>query len=148
MGPYFHFYFLRYDESVQNPAKFWGAIVSQFKWQTPPTAENFLKYNFDVSKGPISVEWMRDGVTNVCYNCLDRHVENKMGDRVAFHWEGNDPNDEGKITYAQLHKDVCKFANVLKSKGVVKVRKIVVLHFIVCVTFAIFREIALPCTCQ
>ena len=65
------------------------------------------------------MKWMRDAKTNLSYNCLDRHLE-KSGGKTAFFWEGNDPRDEGKVTYAELHKEVCKFANVLKSKGVKK----------------------------
>ena len=63
---------------------------------------------------------MKGAKLNICYNTLDRHLE-KRASQVAFHWEGNDPKDAGKITYAELHKDVCKFANVLRSKGVKKV---------------------------
>ena len=63
---------------------------------------------------------MKGSKLNICYNTLDRHLE-KRASQVAFHWEGNDPKDAGKITYAELHKDVCKFANVLRSKGVKKV---------------------------
>ena len=63
---------------------------------------------------------MKGSKLNICYNTLDRHLE-KRASQVAFHWEGNDPKDAGKITYAELHKDVCKFANVLRSKGVQKV---------------------------
>ncbi len=74
-------FFLRYDESVSSPAKFWGKIVEQFHWETPPSEEKFLDFNFDVTKGPIRIEWMKDGKTNVCYNCLDRHLE-KRGDQV------------------------------------------------------------------
>ena len=66
------------------------------------------------------IEWMKGSKLNICYNTLDRHLE-KRASQVAFHWEGNDPKDAGKITYAELHKDVCKFANVLRSKGVKKV---------------------------
>ena len=66
------------------------------------------------------IEWMKGSKLNICYNTLDRQLE-KRASQVAFHWEGNDPKDAGKITYAELHKDVCKFANVLRSKGVKKV---------------------------
>ncbi len=66
---------------MSSPAKFWGAIARQFHWQTPPSDDKFLSFNFDVRQGPIRVEWMADGKTNVCYNCLDRHLE-KRGDQV------------------------------------------------------------------
>ncbi len=78
-----------------------------------------FSYNFNVNDGPIKIEWMKDAKLNICYNTLDRHLESRA-DQVAFHWEGNDPQDSGKITYAELHKEVCKFANVLRSKNIKK----------------------------
>ena len=114
-------YRAKYDESINKPQVFWGKIAKQFYWKQPPEdMDKFLKYNFNVDEGPISIEWAPDSVTNICYNCLDRHVENGKGDQIAFHWEGNDPTDEGNITFKQLKEDVCKFANALKSKGVGK----------------------------
>lgn len=67
----------RYAESIDDPAKFWGEIAKGFHWQTPPTADKFLTYNFDVRNGPVSIKWMEDAVTNICYNCLDRHLPQK-----------------------------------------------------------------------
>uniref|UniRef100_A0A1I8FEE5 acetate--CoA ligase n=1 Tax=Macrostomum lignano TaxID=282301 RepID=A0A1I8FEE5_9PLAT len=88
--------------------------------QQPDGAEEapILDYNFDLSKGGIlrSLGWR----TNICYNALDRHVLAGRGDRVAFYWEGNDPEDRTSITYAELLRQVCRFANVLKSNGVKK----------------------------
>lgn len=109
----------RYAESIDDPAKFWGEIAKGFHWQTPPTADKFLTYNFDVRNGPVSIKWMEDAVTNICYNCLDRHLPQK-GSQIAFYWEGNDLEDERTITYDELHREVCKFANVLKKNGVKK----------------------------
>uniref|UniRef100_A0A8C0UFY9 Acetyl-coenzyme A synthetase n=1 Tax=Cyanistes caeruleus TaxID=156563 RepID=A0A8C0UFY9_CYACU len=81
----------------------------------------FLKYNFDVTKGKIFIEWMKGATTNICYNLLDRNVnEKKLGDKVAFYWEGNEPGDSTKITYRELLHKVCQFANVLRSQGVKK----------------------------
>ena len=77
-----------------------------------------MKYNFDLRKGPIKIEWMKGAKTNMSYNCLDRNVENGHGEKVAFHWVGNDPTDKGSVTYSQLLAEVCKFANVLESRGV------------------------------
>ena len=70
---------------------------------------------------------MKGAKLNICYNTLDRHLE-KRASQIAFHWEGNDPKDAGKITYAELHKDVCKFANVLRSKGVKKVHTYIIIQ--------------------
>merc|ERR1739844_706963 len=106
-------------QSVEDPATFWGEIAEKFHWKMSPTKDNFLSYNFNVNNGPIEIKWMCDGKLNICYNALDRHLD-KKGSQVAFYWEGNDPKDEGKITYSELHKEVCKFANVLKTKGVRK----------------------------
>ena len=70
-------------------------------------------------KDDVHIRWYHDGELNVSYNCIDRHLE-KRGDQVAIIWEGDDPNDDAKITYRELHEHVCKFANVLKSQGVQK----------------------------
>ncbi|XP_071744557.1 acetyl-coenzyme A synthetase isoform X2 [Lepeophtheirus salmonis] len=112
-------YQLMYDESINNPISFWGKIASQYHWKKSPSSDEFLKYNFDVNMGPIFVKWMADGVTNICYNAIDRHLP-KRANQIAFYWEGNNPEDTGKITYKELHMEVCKFSNVLKSKGVQK----------------------------
>ncbi|KAK7479843.1 hypothetical protein BaRGS_00028923 [Batillaria attramentaria] len=106
-----------YKESIDNPESFWRRVYDQFYWKSPPTGA-FVDYNFDVRKGPISIKWMAGAQTNICYNVLDRNVQKGLGDKVAFYWEGNDPDDQGKITYAELLVEVCKFANVLKSLGV------------------------------
>ncbi|CAH1775279.1 unnamed protein product, partial [Owenia fusiformis] len=74
-----------YDKSVNKPDEFWGEISKNFFWKSPPTGE-FLKFNFDVTKGPIFIEWMKGATTNICYNCLDRNVNNGFGDKVAFYW--------------------------------------------------------------
>ena len=74
-----------YKQSVENPEAFWGELAKTFYWKSPPTGK-FLEYNFDVNKGPISIKWMQGAVTNVCYNVLDRHVENGLGEKVAFYW--------------------------------------------------------------
>jgi len=111
-----------YNESIDAPAKFWRKIANKFYFKKPPPqdAEEFLRYNFDVRKGPIKIEWMAGAETNICYNALDRNIQNGHGDKIAFYWVGNDPKDRGQITYCQLHAEVCKFSNVLSSRGVKK----------------------------
>lgn len=111
-----------YNESIDNPTKFWRRICEQFYWKKQPSEDptEFMRYNFDINKGPIKIEWMVGAQTNICYNALDRNVDNGHGDKVAFYWVGNDPEDHGKITYAQLLAEVCKFANALESRGVTK----------------------------
>ncbi|XP_077991235.1 acetyl-coenzyme A synthetase, cytoplasmic-like [Glandiceps talaboti] len=109
-----------YQLSVDDPGKFWGDIAKEFYWKTPPQGKA-LKYNFNVDQGKIDIKWFEDGVTNICYNVLDRNVKDRgLGDQIAFYWEGNDPDDDGKYTYGELLKMVCKFSNVLKSQGVKK----------------------------
>merc|ERR1719369_1007169 len=78
------------------------------------------RYNFDIGKGPIKIEWMVGAQTNICHNALDRNVENGNGDKIAFYWVGNESKDKGSITYSQLLAEVCKFANALESRGVRK----------------------------
>uniref|UniRef100_A0A8C1VSV8 Acetyl-coenzyme A synthetase n=1 Tax=Cyprinus carpio TaxID=7962 RepID=A0A8C1VSV8_CYPCA len=100
--------------------KFWGDVAKDFFWKTKYTGK-FLDYNFDVTKGEVFVKCMEGATTNICHNVLDRNVhERKLGDKVAFYWEGNEPGDEKTVTYRELLQQVCKFANVLKSQGVKK----------------------------
>ncbi|KAF4517788.1 hypothetical protein B566_EDAN002993 [Ephemera danica] len=108
-----------YQESIDDPAKFWGEIAKQFHWETP-VKESFYSYNFDINKGPISIKWMEGATTNICYNLLDRNIRNGNGDKVAFYWEGNDTEDYSRLTYRKLLEQVCKCANVLKALGVGK----------------------------
>uniref|UniRef100_A0A8C1VPM7 Acetyl-coenzyme A synthetase n=1 Tax=Cyprinus carpio TaxID=7962 RepID=A0A8C1VPM7_CYPCA len=98
---------------------FWY-VAKDFFWKTKYTGK-FLDYNFDVTKGEVFVKCMEGATTNICHNVLDRNVhERKLGDKVAFYWEGNEPGDEKTVTYRELLQQVCKFANVLKSQGVKK----------------------------
>nr|CAD7256722.1 unnamed protein product [Timema shepardi] len=109
-----------YQKSIDSPDEFWGDVAKQFHWETPVPSEKFYSYNFDLTKGPIHIKWMEGATTNICYNLLDKNVRNGLGDKIAFYWEGNDPDDYSRLTYKKLLEEVCKFANVLKSKGVTK----------------------------
>ncbi|XP_051961611.1 acetyl-coenzyme A synthetase, cytoplasmic-like isoform X2 [Xyrauchen texanus] len=118
--PSFEKYKELYIKSVESPEEFWGDVAKDFFWKTKYTGK-FLDYNFDVTKGEIFVKCMEGATTNICYNVLDRNVhERKLGDKVVFYWEGNEPGDEKTVTYRELLQQVCKFANVLKSQGVKK----------------------------
>ena len=75
-----------YKRSIEDPAQFWSEIADGFYWKQKWAADSVLKYNFDVRKGGVSVEWFKGAVTNICYNCLDRHVLDGRGDAVAFYW--------------------------------------------------------------
>ncbi|HEV2681772.1 MAG TPA: AMP-binding protein, partial [Rhodanobacter sp.] len=104
-----------YAESIGDPAAFWGRIGQRLDWIKPPTK---IK---DVSFDPkdLHIRWYEDGELNVSANCLDRQLATR-GDKVAIIFEGDDPNDSRKLTYRELHTEVCKFANTLKNLGVVK----------------------------
>ncbi len=105
-----------YKQSVEDPATFWAEQAENYltwskKW------DNVLDWSFDESD--IHIRWFEGGQLNVSENCLDRHLATR-GDQVAIIWEGDNPNEDRKITYKELHEEVCKFANVLKSRGVKK----------------------------
>ncbi|XP_034392745.1 acetyl-coenzyme A synthetase, cytoplasmic isoform X3 [Cyclopterus lumpus] len=118
--PSFDKYKELYLKSIESPDEFWGDIAKDFFWKTKHTGQ-FLDYNFDVTKGEIFIKFMEGASTNICYNVLDRNVhERKLGENVAFYWEGNEPGDELTVTYRELLQRVCQFANVLKSQGVKK----------------------------
>ncbi|XP_061908448.1 acetyl-coenzyme A synthetase, cytoplasmic [Entelurus aequoreus] len=124
--PTFDMYKDMYMQSVEDPDKFWGDVAKDFFWKSKHTGP-FLDYNFDVTKGEIFTKCMAGASTNICYNVLDRNVhERKLGDKVAFHWEGNEPGDESTVTYRELLHDVCRFANVLKSQGVRKGERVAI----------------------
>ena len=104
-----------YVRSVSDPNDFWGEQAKRIDWIKPFTKVE----NVSFAPGSISIKWFEDGVLNVAWNCIDRHLD-KRGDQVAIIWEGDDPNTDKKITYRQLHAEVCRFANVLKARGVKK----------------------------
>ncbi|OCT74601.1 hypothetical protein XELAEV_18033586mg [Xenopus laevis] len=118
--PDFSTYTEMYNRSVHNPQEFWLEVASGFYWKSSPSGK-VLDYNFDITKGKIFVEFMKGAKTNVCYNVLDRNVmEKNLGDKTAFFWEGNSPTTSSVISYLDLLKQVCKFANVLIKLGVKK----------------------------
>ena len=105
-----------YKQSIENPEAFWGEQAKDFlTWSKP--WDKVMDYSFDASD--LYIKWFQGGTLNVAYNCIDRHLESKS-DQVAIIWEGDDPNDDKKITFKELHHDVSKFANILKSRGVKK----------------------------
>lgn len=108
-----------YNASIEDPVQFWENISAQFFWKRKPTG-SFLSYNFDLQKGAIFAKWMEGALTNICYNLVDRHVQDGYGNKVAYYWEGNEPSEQKQITYQALLKDICKCANVLKSLGITK----------------------------
>ncbi|MGN6466803.1 MAG: acetate--CoA ligase [Rhizobiaceae bacterium] len=103
-----------YADSVKHPDRFWGKHGKRIDWFTPYT--KVKNTSFD---GKVSIKWFEDGVTNVSYNCIDRHLK-KRGDQTAIIWEGDNPYDDRKITFNELYDKVCRLANVLKKQGVKK----------------------------
>ena len=103
-----------YDRSVKDPEGFWGEAAQRLHWFDVPTRIKNTTFESDVHIG-----WYEDGRLNVAYNCLDRHLAGR-GDQVAIIWEGDDPKTDRKITYRELHDQVCRMANVLKDQEVEK----------------------------
>src|SRR5947208_3108566 len=104
-----------YARSVAGPNGFWAEHGKRIGWMKP-----FSKVeNVSFAPGNVSIKWFEDGSLNAAWNCIDRHLA-KRGDQTAIIWEGDDPDNDRKITYRQLHAEVCKFANVLKARGVKK----------------------------
>ncbi len=104
-----------YAQSIKDPNGFWGEQGKRIHWFKPYT--KVKNTSFDPHN--VSIKWFEDGTTNVAYNCLDRHLATR-GDQTAIIWEGDDPGKDLKISYRELHAEVCKFANVLKAHGVKK----------------------------
>ncbi|CAB0035592.1 unnamed protein product [Trichogramma brassicae] len=109
-----------HERSMKHPEQFWGEIAKDFYWETQTTEDKFFSYNFDINEGDIYIKWMEGASTNLSFNLLDKNVKNGKGDQIAYYWEGNDPDDYSRITYLKLLQETCRFANVLKSKGVQK----------------------------
>ncbi|MEL6753194.1 MAG: AMP-binding protein, partial [Pseudomonadota bacterium] len=104
-----------YDRSIADPEAFWMECAGRLDWFEKPTKAKDTSYE----QGDFRIKWYEDGVLNVSYNCLDRHLETR-GDKPALIWEGDSPDESHTLTYKQLHSAVCKFANVLKDMGIKK----------------------------
>ncbi len=103
-----------YQQSIEDPDTFWAEQAHEFvSWFKP--WDKVQDWSFD----PVDIAWFRGATLNVSYNCLDRHLETR-GDQTAIIFEGDDPGNDLHISYRQLHAEVCRFANVLKSRGVSK----------------------------
>ena len=104
-----------YTRSVEDNEGFWAEQAGRVDWIRPFTKVKDVSF----AKDDLHIRWFYDGSLNVCYNCVDRHLETK-GDDVAIIWEGDDPDTDLKITYNELHERVCTFANSLKALGAEK----------------------------
>ena len=104
-----------YEESIKNPDKFWRKQAKKLDWIKSPKIIKNTSFENDVK-----IKWFEDGELNVCYNCVDRHVENGKGENIAIIWEGDNPQDSKKITYNELLEEVSIVANILEKNGVKK----------------------------
>ncbi len=111
-----------YAASVADPDAFWAEQGKRLDWMKPFTKVK----DVDFTLGQVSIKWFEDGVLNVSANCIDRHLETR-GDQTAIIWEPDDPNDASlHITYKDLHRSVCKMANILETLGVRKGDRVVI----------------------
>ena len=107
-----------WDQSVNDPDAFWLEQAKSLTWFKEPTKS--LEYTWDTKARKIEHTWFEDGVLNVTTNCLDRHLGTPVAKKTAILWQGDADEDVVKFTYEELYKEVCKCANVLKSKGIQK----------------------------
>jgi acetyl-CoA synthetase len=103
-----------YRQSIADPDKFWGEQGRRLDWIKPYTKVKNTSFS-----GDVSIKWYEDGTLNAAYNCVDRHLATRA-DQTAILWEGDDPNESKRVSYAELHENVCRLANVLLAHGVKK----------------------------
>lgn len=108
-------YEARYKKSIEDPDGFWREELKRLDWFRTPTKISETSWDPDALK----IEWFSDGILNVSYNCIDRHLKDRGGD-IAIIWEGDNPGFHHSVTYRQLHNHVCRMANELKAIGVRK----------------------------
>ena len=108
-------YAQRYAEAARDPEGYWREAGRCLDWSTPYTKVKDTSF----AKADFRIRWYADGALNVSANCLDRHLADR-GDQVAIIWEGDEPGETRRVTYRELHGEVCRFANVLKAQGVAK----------------------------
>ena len=104
-----------YEESIRDPPKWWESHADELEWFSKGWKKVF---EWDVDEAKFT--WFKGGKLNASYNCLDRHLKTSRRDKLAIVWQGEPEEDVRKLTYQQLHSEVCKFANVLKAKGIKK----------------------------
>ena len=107
-------YFRLYEQSLANPDRFWSEHGKRIDWIKP-----FTKVRNASFEGDVHIAWYEDGTLNASYNCIDRHLP-RRAEQTAILWEGDDPGEDRRVTYRELHDAVCRFANVLKARGVKK----------------------------
>jgi len=107
-------YFRLYERSLADPDGFWGEQGKRIDWIKP-----YRKIGNSSFTGDVSIRWYEDGTLNASANCIDRHLA-KRADQTAILWEGDDPSEDRRVTYRELHESVCRLANALKARGVKK----------------------------
>ncbi|PWS38750.1 acetate--CoA ligase [Falsiroseomonas bella] len=103
-----------YEQAEKDPDGFWRGEMNRIAWMKAPTKIKNVDFH-----GDVSIKWFEDGVLNASVSCLDRHLATR-GDQVAIIWEGDDPKSDAKVTYRQLHAQVCRLTNGLRELGVKK----------------------------
>src|SRR5215472_11990215 len=104
-----------YERSLADPSGFWAEEAKRIHWMKPFSKVKNTSFN----KPNIFIKWFEDGVTNAAYNCIDRHLHSR-GNQTAIIWEGDDPKQSKRITFKELHDEVCRFANILRTRNVKK----------------------------
>ena len=104
-----------YARSISDPNAFWAEQAKRIDWMKAPTKIE----NVSFAPGNISIKWFEDGILNVAHNCIDRHLH-KRANQTAIIWEGDDPSQSKHITYKELHDEVCRMANILRTRNVKK----------------------------
>lgn len=107
-------YEAEYERSLNDPDGFWRDMAARLDWVKPPTKIKNTRFS-----APVSIKWYEDGILNACYNCVDRHAA-KNGKATALIFEGNNPDEVRRITFAELKDEVSKLANALKSRSIKK----------------------------
>ena len=108
-------YAAMYARSITENEDFWTEQAARISWTKPFSRVKDVSYD----RNDVHIRWFYDGTLNACYNCVDRHLESKRDD-TAIIWEGDDPSRDMRISYGELHQQVCKFANALKELGAKK----------------------------
>ena len=127
-----------YERSIKDPDGFWAEQAEQFIWFKK--WDRVRKFNYNVKKGKIFIEWFLGAKTNITVNCLDRHIESR-GDQTAILWEGNEPGETRNLTYQELLTQVCRFSNVLKKHGVKKGDREIAVAMLACARIGAIHSI-------
>lgn len=107
-----------YRRSIDQPEEFWMEQAAALDWVRPPT--HACRYTWDSAQRLIQHTWFDDGLLNLSYNCLDRHLATARCQKTAIIWQGDNDSEMRRLTYTELHRSVCRFANVLKASHISK----------------------------